>query len=90
MNDDTTRWIEMMRFPKHPVDGDGQSCAIDRCELPAAFYRLRALPDTNSVGEPIPPFCLATGSGTEARDWALQTARMISRGLVGLSDPREP
>ena len=84
MSNNPQDWREMQRFPKHPADGDGQSCAVDLAEMPAAFYRVRALPDTNSIGAPLAGFMLATGSGTACRDWAVQTARMISRGMVGL------
>jgi len=77
-------WREINRAIKVP-GGDGQSCAVDVCELPAKFYRLRALPDTNSVGAQVEPFMLSTGSGDECKDWALRTSYMIASGAVGLA-----
>ena len=78
-------WREIMRAVKTPVDGDGQSCAVDVCEMPAQFYRVRALPDTNSVGAQVEPFMLSTGSGDECKAWAMRTAYLIARGMVGLA-----
>ena len=79
-------WCEINRAIKVP-GGDGQSCAVDVCGVLAKFYRVRALPDTNSVGDPVEPFTLETGSGHECKDWALRTSYMIARGLVGIGKP---
>ena len=53
--------------------------------MPARFYRLRALADVNSVGEPRPAFTLSTGSGDEMGRLMLALARAIANGMVGLA-----
>lgn len=69
-------------YPK--ASGDGQPVEILECRMPARFYRLRALPSTNSGGDPIPGFELSTGSGDEVAKLVATLAQAITEGMLGL------
>jgi hypothetical protein len=63
---------------------DGQPARVLVCRLPAAFYRLEALPYGDKPG-----FALATGSGHAMQRLAEQMAAAISQGMLGLARPEE-
>ena len=73
--------------PKDPPDGDGHTCHVYECRLPATFYMVHVLPDSNSVAEPSKGFCLSTGSGRDMGELVGQIAIAASRGMIGICDP---
>lgn len=83
---DHADWTVVALYVKR--GSDGQRVEIDTARCPAAFYRLRALPGKNSVGDPRQPFALSTGSGTEMAELMHKLALAISEGMVGLNTDR--
>lgn len=83
------QWHTVARYEKDDEGGDGQPVEIDECRMPARFFRLRALPSTNSVNEPVAPFCLSSGSGDEVGRLFVQLAKAITRAMVGLGNAEE-
>jgi len=79
----THQWEEVARI-EAVEGGDGQTCVVEMMRTPAKFYRVRALAAKNSVGAPVTPFVMQTGSGDECRAWAIQTANLVARGMVGI------
>jgi hypothetical protein len=65
---------------------DGFVVEITCYALPARCYRVVALPGENSCNEPRPGFTLSTGSGNEARNWCIMTARLIADGMISSRD----
>ena len=41
---------------------DGQDVEVYRLAMPASFYQIKALPGSDSTGDPIPPWVFQTGS----------------------------
>lgn len=76
-------WNLCARFEKVP-GSDGQSVEIYDSRWPARFYRLRALPDKNSIGAEVLGFTLSTGSGREMAELMVQLAKAISQGMVAM------
>lgn len=76
-------------YPKDPEDGDGQPVEVYETRLPARFYELRALPSTNSVGEPKPGWTLSTGSGDEMGELVAALAVAVTQGMVGVACGQE-
>lgn len=83
------KWHRVLRIEKDPIDGDGQTVEIDECRMPARFFRLRALADVNSVGDPNPAFVFATGSGDDMDHLVVQMARAIAGGMLQPDDPED-
>lgn len=79
---DHNEWNLVATFPKD--GGDGQAAEVYESRLPASFWMLKALGDTNSVGEPVPGFSLSTGSGDEMGHLAFAIARAAARGMIGV------
>lgn len=89
-----TRWIGPSRFEHGhdtlvarydpPDDSDGQPVEIYCCALPARSYTLKALPGRNSCGEPVRPFELGTGTGTEMAVLLAYMADAISNGMLAM------
>lgn len=82
-------WHLVARFAKDPADSDGQVAEVYECRLPARFFKLIALPDTNSVGEPVEGFSLSTGSGDEMGVLMRSLAKAVSAGMVGYHTDKE-
>jgi len=61
---------------------DGQDCEVRVTRMPAEFFRIVAHASTNSIGWPVPPFALMTGSGMH--DLAHAIAKAVSEGMLGL------
>lgn len=88
---------EYKHFKKHLVatyspdeNSDGQPVDVYAVAAPARFWIIKALPDTDSMGEPREPYELSTGSGgKEMAEWVVQTAQLISEGMLS-AKIREP
>ena len=70
---------------KYKGEGDGQDVDVYCTALPARFYRIEALPGTNTVGEPVLPASLSTGSGMA--QLAAKMAEAFSEGMLGAHTP---
>lgn len=79
-------WKPLTTIHKEP-GSDGQDAEIHVCRMPAAFYRIKVLAGTNSIGAPLPAFTLQTGSGTEMCDLAFEIANAVAKGMLALGDP---
>lgn len=75
-------WTLVAKYPKDPEDGDGQDVEVYVSAGPARFFKIVALEGLNSIGGNLQGFSLATGSG--CGEWAANTAKMISEGMLGL------
>ena len=73
-------WTTVARF----APCGGQPVEIDECRLPARFFRLRVLPDPNTVWTARTPFTLSTGSGDDMGRLMLTLARAVACGMVSL------
>ena len=75
----STEWELEKHYPKD--EGcDGQDARVLVWKAPAKFYKIEGLPSTNSIGEPVLPFFLSTGSGEEVRDLAHRIANSSDWG----------
>ena len=59
---------------------DGQDVDVYCTAMPARFYSLHVMAGERYDGEPKPACKLNTGSGMA--EWAAQTAKLISQGMV--------
>lgn len=62
--------------------GDGQTCQVYECRMPATFYTVRVSPGVNSVGELKLGYEIGTGSGEEMGELAGQLAKQIAMGMI--------
>jgi hypothetical protein len=79
----STEWEEVAIYPKES-GSDGQDAKVSTWKAPARFYKIEAMPSQNSVGEPVQPFVLQTGSGDEMLDLAHRIAKAVSEGMLGI------
>ena len=76
-------WEETL-VARYESEGDGQSVEVYCCAAPARFYTIKVLADTNSVGDPLKPWELGTGSSMA--DLAAKIAKAASRGMLGFHE----
>lgn len=69
--------------------GDGQPVDIYETRAPARFFRLHALPSTDSLDQPKPSFHISTGSGDEMGRLLVEVARQITRGMLAIHFDKE-
>lgn len=67
-----------------PPGTDGQTAEVYVGAHPSRSYRIRVLAGANSCNEPQAGYTLSTGSGSEMREWAAMTARLIRDGMIGV------
>lgn len=77
-------WRLLKEFPKNGEDG--QPARVLFASMPAKFYRVEALASTNSVGGPVRPFSLQTGSGDEMQELACRIGQAVADGMLGVGD----
>ena len=80
-------WYAVARYEKESEDG--QPVEIDESRLPTRFYRLRALPSTDSCGKAVKPFALTTGSGDDVAHLLVKLAKEITSAMVQIVDHAE-
>ncbi len=59
---------------------DGQDVEVYRLAMPASFYRIKALPGSDSMGDPIEPWVFQTGS--DMWQLAVGMASAASNGML--------
>jgi len=69
--------VLIARYPRNPVNGDGQDVDVYCAAMPAEFFQIHALP-----GNGKPEFTLSTGSGMEKL--VAEIAEAISEGMLGM------
>ena len=79
-------WELLKHVPKEE-GGDGQDVNVYVCAMPARFYKVEALPGSNSVGGPVQGFVLSTGSGSEMERLALEIAEAAAGGMIAMDPP---
>ncbi len=70
------------RFPKSPLDGDGQPVEIYCSAYPAEFFEIRALKARDSVGKAKKAFKITTGSGMSGL--VREIALAIADGMINV------
>lgn len=63
---------------------NGHGVELYCISLPVKFYTIKALDSENSMGTPQKGFILSTGSGQ--LEWAVDTAKKINEGMVGIGE----
>lgn len=76
-------WHLVAKYPKEE-GGDGQDVEVYESRMPARFFKVVAKASPNSIGKMAEGFSLSTGSGDEMGKWAVETAKKISDGMIGL------
>lgn len=76
------KWYKVADYPKQ--GGDGQPAEVYECRWPAQFYKVVALPSTNSVGRRNEGWALSTGSGYEMARLAVKLAEAAADGMIGV------
>jgi len=79
-------WSLLKRFKK-TKGSDGQDAEVHVAACQARFYKVVGLPSTNSVGVPVAPFEMSTGSGSAMEKLALAIAEAAAAGMIGIDVP---
>lgn len=79
-------WTLLKQFKK-TKGSDGQDAEVYVAACPARFYKVVGLPATNSVGEPVAPFVMSTGSGSAMEKLACSIAEAAAAGMIGIDAP---
>lgn len=79
-------WTLFKKFKKEE-GSDGQDAEVHVAACPARFYKVVGLPSSNSVGEPVAPFVMSTGSGNAMKNLACSIAEAAAAGMIGIDAP---
>ena len=82
------KWHLVASLPKDPESGDGFPVEIHEVRMPARFFKVEALPSTDSMKRARPGFALSTGSGDDMGALCAQMALAIAGGML-LIHPKE-
>lgn len=77
-------WALVAEYPK--TSGDGYDVRLYECRMPARFYKVEAIPTTNSIGKARPGFAISTGSGKGMLELAIRIAEVAADGMIDMKE----
>jgi hypothetical protein len=78
-------WELVATLPKESATSDGYETRVYECRMPARFFKVEAVADTDYQGVPRSGFALSTGSGDRQGELIAEMALAIQRGMLGIA-----